>query len=100
MKTVCALSLGLCASIVMSAAAQVNMPDPALIHGKALPAPELPAGTVTVRVVREAIGNNIVGQEVVVTSGSTTRTAKTDAQGRATFDNLEQGVEARAEAVV
>jgi hypothetical protein len=82
------------------ASAQVNMPDPSLIHGKAIPAAELPAGNVTVRVVRESIGNNISGQVVVVTSGSTTREAKTDDQGRANFDNLERGVEARAEAVV
>ncbi len=95
-----ALGLGLWALGLVTVAAQVNMPDPAMIHGKALPAPELPAGTVTVRVVREAIGNNIAGQDVVVTSGSTTRTAKTDEQGRATFDNLEQGVEARADATV
>ena len=80
--------------------AQVNMPDPALIHGKAIPAPELPAGTVTVRVVRQAIGNNITGQVVVVTSGATKREAKTDDQGRANFDNLQPGVEAHAEAVV
>src|SRR4051812_35840887 len=76
------------------------MPDPSLINGKAIPAPELPAGTVTVRVVREAIGNNISGQLVVVKSGATTREAKTDDQGRANFDNLQPGVEARAEAVV
>ncbi|MSO29734.1 MAG: hypothetical protein EXQ48_02160 [Acidobacteria bacterium] len=80
--------------------AQVNMPDPALIQGKAIPAGELPAGTVTVRVVREAIGNNIAGQLVIVKSGSTTREAKTDDQGRANFDNLQTGVEARAEATV
>ena len=46
-----------------SAPAQ-QMPDPSLINGKALPAPELPNGTVTVRVVRESIGNNISGQPV------------------------------------
>ena len=80
--------------------AQVNMPDPSLIHGKAIPAAELAAGTVTVRVVREAIGNNIAGQGVTVRSGATTRTAKTDDQGRANFDNLETGVEARAETTV
>jgi hypothetical protein len=80
--------------------AQINMPDPSLIHGKALPAAELPAGTVTVRVVRESIGNNIVGQLVTVTSGATKREARTDDQGRANFDNLEAGVEARAETVV
>ena len=60
--------------------AQINMPDPSLIHGRALPAPELPAGTVTVRVVREAIGNNVVGQEVRLTVAGNLRTAQTDAE--------------------
>ena len=41
-----------------------DMPDPSLIHGRAIPAQELPDGTVTVRVVREAIGNNVPGQQV------------------------------------
>ena len=46
-----------------------DMPDPSLIHGRAIPAPELANGTVTVRVVREAIGNNAPGQQVSVTVG-------------------------------
>ena len=91
---------GLWAVGLGAANAQVNMPDPSLIHGKAIPAAELAAGTVTVRVVRESIGNNIAGQEVTLTSGSTTRMARTDEQGRAEFNNLQQGVEARAEATV
>ena len=105
MKRLWALGFGLWALGIGTwelgvASAQVNMPDPSLINGKAIPAPELPAGTVTVRVVREAIGNNIAGQVVVVTSGATKREAKTDEQGRANFDNLQPGVEAHAEAVV
>ena len=40
------------------------MPDPSVINGKALPAGDLQTGTITVRVVRESIGNNIVGQQV------------------------------------
>ena len=48
------------------ASAQVQMPDPSLIHGKALPAGDLQTGTVTVRVVRESIGNNVVGQLQIV----------------------------------
>lgn len=87
------LGFGICA-------AQINMPDPSLIHGKALPAPELPDGTVTVRVVREAIGNNVVGQEVRITAGGTVRTAKTDEQGRAEFGDLSRGSDARAESTV
>jgi hypothetical protein len=82
-----------------SAAVSQDMPDPALIHGRALPAPELADGTVTVRVVREAIGNDAPGQQVRVTVGGTSRTATTDQQGRAEFTRLPSG-EARAEATV
>ena len=76
--------------------AQVSMPDPSLINGRALPAPELAPGTITVRVVREAIGNNVAGQDVRLTVGGETRTAKTDDQGRAEFSGLSSGVDAQA----
>jgi hypothetical protein len=82
------------------ASAQIEMPDALLIHGRALPAPELPNGTVTVRVVREAIGNDIAGQQVTITVGGAARTATTDAEGRAEFPGLELRAEARARAVV
>src|SRR5688572_33381084 len=74
-----------------------EMPDPSLMHGRPLPAPELRDGTVTVRVVREALGNDAPGQQVRVTVGGTTKTATTDQQGRAEFTGLPAG-EARAEA--
>src|SRR5688500_2642023 len=84
----------------ISVAAQINMPDPSLIHGQPLPAAELPVGTITVRVVREAIGNNIAGQEVRLTAGGTPRTARTDAEGRAEFSGLTPGAQALAETTV
>ena len=90
------LFIALC---VPGAAFTQDMPDPSLIHGRALPAPELADGTVTVRVVREAIGNDAPGQQVRVTVGGATRTATTDQQGRAEFTRLPSG-EARAEATV
>jgi hypothetical protein len=83
-----------------SAWAQVQMPDPSLIHGRALPAPELPTGTVTVRVVRESIGNDAPGQTVSVTAGGRTVTATTDAMGRAEFPGLAAGQEGRATTTV
>jgi hypothetical protein len=95
-------ALGL-ACLLLSAASgfgQVNMPDPSLINGRSLPAPELAPGTITVRVVREAIGNNLVGQDVRLTVGGDTRTAKTDDEGRAEFSGLSSGAEARAEVTV
>src|SRR5262245_27294593 len=94
------LGLVVSALLVVPAHAQINMPDPSLIHGKAIPAPELPTGTVTVRVVRETIGNNVVGPTVRVTTGSASRTDSTDEQGRAEFPNLVSGVEGRAEVTV
>ncbi|MGH9347753.1 MAG: hypothetical protein ACRD26_10860 [Vicinamibacterales bacterium] len=76
------------------------MPDPSQIAGRALPGPELPDGTVSVRLVREAIGNNITGHDVTVTAGDTMRTAKTDAGGRAQIAGLPAGARAVAEATV
>lgn len=93
----CAVCVGL--ATVAPGMAQVNMPDPSMINGKAIPGPELPDGVVTVRVVRESIGNNISGQEVRVVIGGTTRTAKTDEQGRAEFKDLPRD-QGRAEATV
>src|SRR6187402_1385304 len=48
------------------ALAQVAMPDASAIAGTPLPAPELPDATVTVRVMRERMGNNIAGQPVTL----------------------------------
>jgi hypothetical protein len=94
----CAASLALGGGTVDPAWAQ--MPDAAQMNGMAIPAAELPAGTVTVRVVRQALGNNVPGQTVTVTTGSASREARTDDQGRAEFPNLQPGVEGRAEVVV
>jgi hypothetical protein len=76
------------------------MPDPSQIAGRAIPAPDLPDGTVTVRLVREALGNNIVGHAVVVTAADAKRTATTDSSGRAQFVGLPPGATATAEAVI
>ena len=85
-------ALGVIAAVAIASGAQAQeMPDPSLIHGRAIPAPELANGTVTVRVVREAIGNNAPEQQVSLTVGGRTRTATTDAQGRAEFTNLPVG---------
>jgi hypothetical protein len=86
--------------VASTVGAQVQMPDPSLINGKAIPAGDLQTGTITVRVVRESIGNNIIGQQVSMTVGDTTRTAVTDEQGRAEFKGLPAGANGRAEAVV
>jgi hypothetical protein len=83
-------TLVLSTSYLVPAAAQ-EMPDPSQIHGRALPAPELSNGAVTVRVVREAIGNDVPGQTVTVTVGNATQQGVTDEEGRATFSGLAAG---------
>ena len=78
--------LGVVIALAIAAGAFAqDMPDPSLIHGRAIPAQELPNGTVTVRVVREAIGNNAPDQQVSLTVGGRTRTATTDEAARRTF---------------
>ena len=84
------------------------MPDPSAIAGTPLPAPELPNGTITVRVVRERMGNNIAGQDVTLTirepgTGNREpekRSVKTDAQGRAQFEKLTPGATLQATTTV
>ena len=94
------LATGVCLLSASAASAQVNMPDPSAIAGTPLPAPELPDRTVTVRVVRERMGNNIAGQAVTLKVGSATRSGKTDEQGRAQFDGLTAGTLVQATTVV
>lgn len=82
----------------VAATAQVQMPDPSQMSGVPLPSPELPAGTLTVRVVRGALSNNVEGQRVTLNvEGGPVREAVTDAGGRAEFAGLTPG--ARVEAV-
>jgi len=67
------------------------MPDAGQMSGLPLPAGDLPNGTVSVRVVRERMGNNIVGQSVSVTGSGQTKTGTTDDQGRAEFTGFPAG---------
>ena len=68
--------------------AQVAMPDASQMSGVPLPAPELPNAVVSVRVVRERMGNNVSGQTVTLTGDGQTKSAITDAQGRAQFTDF------------
>lgn len=76
------------------------MPDATQMSGIPLPAGDLPNGTVTVRVVRERMGNNLPGQDVVVTTPDGRVSAVTDDQGRAEFTSLTPGSQVTAEVTV
>ena len=86
--------------LAVPAFAQVAMPDPSAIAGTPLPAPELADATVTVRVVRERMGNNVAGQLVTLKVGGASRTGTTDEQGRAQFTGIAAGTLVQALATV
>jgi hypothetical protein len=92
------LALALTAAIGHVQAQQ--MPDPSQMSGRPLPAPELAPGTVSVRVFRERIGNNVAKQPVTLRTPDRTLNATTDDQGRAQFPGLAPGTVVTAEAVV
>lgn len=94
------LMLVAAAAFVAPALAQVQMPDPAQMSGVPLPSAELPVGTITVRVVRGAVSNNISNQNVELSVGGVTRESSTGASGRAEFSGLKPGDRVRALATV
>ena len=92
--------LVVCLLSAAAAAQAQDMPNPEMVHGKALPERNLPDGTVTVRIARESIGNWLPGQTVRVHANGRELTARTDDQGRAQFSTLPRDAELRAEATV
>ena len=85
---------------VSVAIAQVAMPDASSMAGVPLPSGDLPDAAVSVRVVRERMGNNVAGVEVTLHIGGATRLVKTDAQGRAQFEGIPPGTVVEASATV
>lgn len=83
-----------------SGAAILAQPDPRQMAGIPRPVDDLPNGSVSVRVIRGAMTNNIANQAVQLQIGADVRTVSTDAQGRAQFDNLPAGAALKAIAIV
>lgn len=86
--------------LTVPAFAQLATPDPSAMAGLPLPAGDVPDASVTVRVLRERMGNNISGQLVTLRVGTESRTATTDAQGRAQFSTLPAGASVQASTTV
>ncbi len=87
------VALVLVALVAPGASAQ--MPDPRQMSGVPLPTGEIPAGTVTVRVVRGTL-TNLVTSHPVELVGQVQATGKTNEQGRAEFSGLTIGATVRA----
>lgn len=68
--------------------------------GIPLPDSSLPAGTVSVRVVRETFANNLPGIDVVFTADGASKTVKTGEDGRAQMNGLKPGTRLKVSAVV
>lgn len=68
-----------------------SQPDPRQMSGIPLPDPGLPVGTVSVRVIRGQMTNNVPDQPVELRVGDAVDVVATDAAGRATFAALAPG---------
>jgi hypothetical protein len=79
---------------------QTGMPDPKSMSGLVLPVPDLPAGTVSVRVIRGNFDQNITGQDVEFDVAGQRRVVKTNQDGRAEVSGLAKGTRVRAVATV
>lgn len=71
-------------------------PDPRQMSGIPLPDAEMNDGTVSVRVIRGQLSNNVPDQVVELRSGDIVEEATTDAEGRATFATLNPGQQVQA----
>src|SRR2546425_7018623 len=71
--------------------AQFQMPDPKQMSGIPRPVNDLPNGSVSVRLIRGDLSNNITNHPVELHVGSKVLKVKTDEAGRAEFDKLEAG---------
>ena len=89
-------ALALLAPVVAAA----QMPDARQMSGIPMPSADVPAGSVSVRLVRGDLSNNIVGHPVELHVGASVQTMKTDGNGRSIFSGIAVGVEVHAVAVV
>src|SRR3977135_2011265 len=76
--------------------AQFQMPAPKQMSGIPRPVTDLPDGSISVRVIRGELSNNIKGQPVELRVGGKTLTVKTDENGRAQFDKVTPGEAVKA----
>src|SRR2546422_3815470 len=85
---------------VFSGFARAQMLDPKQMSGIPRPVNDLPNHSISVRLIRGELSNNIPNFPIELHVGAKVRTAKTDANGRAQFDNVPPGETVKAVAVV
>ena len=67
---------------------QIAMPAPSEMSGIPLPAGDLPNGSVSVRLIREQLSNNLIDHPVELRVAGDIRTVATDENGRALFEGI------------
>jgi hypothetical protein len=85
---------------LVSAQGGFQMPDMKSMSGIPRPVDDLPAGSISVRLIRGSLSNNITGHPVELQIGGKVETVKTDAAGRAQFDRIPAGSTVKATADV
>ena len=95
-----AIAVAACLGLVAVPAAAQQMPNPKEISGVPLPAQDLPAGTISVRVVRGSFASNLTNQPVEITVDGKAQTKKTDENGRVQVTGLKPGTKIHAVTVV
>ena len=88
--------LGVTLTSLVMAGTGFSQPDPSQMSGLPLPDGQLPDGTVSVRVIRGQLTNNVTGQPVELHDGNVVQRVETDTDGRARFVTLPPGVEVYA----
>jgi hypothetical protein len=87
-------------ALVLAQQGGFAMPDAKEMSGIPRPVGDLPDSTVSVRLIRGSLSNNITGHDVQLRVGGKTITVKTDESGRAEFKALVPGVTVQASADV
>src|SRR5262245_8396183 len=80
--------------------AQFQMPDPRVMSGIPRPDEAQPSRTVSVRVIRGELSNNLPNQPVDLLVNGTPQTVRTGEDGRAQFTDLVPGARLKAVTVV
>ena len=83
--------------LILCCVAGAALAQPAeALKGHPLPGPDLPVGTISVRVVAGNVTSTVPGIAVTLTVNGTAREARTDAEGRAFFKDLPVGATVKA----
>lgn len=90
------LRLSVILACLLATPAVAQFPDIRQMSGTPLPSPQLPDGTVSVRVVRESLATNLTGVTVSLEAGGRVQSARTDEEGRAIFSGVPAGATVRA----